>query len=148
MANWKPPNIAAIQSALRHETRGTASPLTAATAAQSIDRPVARPRRGRRGKSMVASPLYRRSAPRTRDSCHAPRLATRPRVHYAPCMCGRISLGASSIADVADFFGARVAPEEAALYRPRYNVAPTQRHWIVRLDAGERRLVFATWGFP
>lgn len=63
-------------------------------------------------------------------------------------MCGRISLGASSIADVADFFGARVAPEEAALYRPRYNVAPTQRHWIVRLDAGERRLVFATWGFP
>jgi len=69
-------------------------------------------------------------------------------VRYARRMCGRISLGSSSVADVAAFFGARVEPEHVPLYRPRYNVAPTQRHWIVQRELGERRLVPATWGFP
>jgi len=35
--------------------------------------------------------------------------------------------------------------EDAALYRPRYNVAPTDDHWIVRLD-GKRKLARAKWG--
>lgn len=63
-------------------------------------------------------------------------------------MCGRISLGASSVGDVAEFFGARWEPAEAEFYRPRFNVAPTQRHWIVQFERGERRLAPATWGFP
>ena len=63
-------------------------------------------------------------------------------------MCGRISLGESSVADVAAFFGARIEPDHVPLYRPRYNIAPSQRHWIVQRELGERRLVPATWGFP
>lgn len=63
-------------------------------------------------------------------------------------MCGRISLGESSVGDVAAFFGARVDPAEAEFYRPRYNLAPTQRHFIVRRERGERLLSLATWGFP
>ncbi|HZU95491.1 MAG TPA: SOS response-associated peptidase [Planctomycetota bacterium] len=35
--------------------------------------------------------------------------------------------------------------EDALLYRPRYNVAPTDDHWIVRLD-GIRKLARAKWG--
>lgn len=63
-------------------------------------------------------------------------------------MCGRISLGASSVGDIAAFFGARIEPDHAALYRPRFNLAPTQLHFILQREAGERRLAPATWGFP
>lgn len=63
-------------------------------------------------------------------------------------MCGRISLGESTVGDVAAFFGARVEEVHIPLYRPRYNVAPTQQHWILQRQLGERRLVPATWGFP
>jgi putative SOS response-associated peptidase YedK len=34
----------------------------------------------------------------------------------------------------------------AALYRPRYNVAPSQQHPIVRQKTGRPGLVFAEWG--
>lgn len=63
-------------------------------------------------------------------------------------MCGRISLGESTVDDVASHFGARFEPDHAALYRPRYNLAPTQRHFILQGQRGERRLVPSTWGFP
>jgi putative SOS response-associated peptidase YedK len=36
----------------------------------------------------------------------------------------------------------------AALYRPRYNVAPSQPHPIVRLEAKRRSIGFSTWGLP
>ena len=38
--------------------------------------------------------------------------------------------------------------EEAAAWTPRYNVAPTQPHPILRIVGGERRLQRATWGLP
>jgi putative SOS response-associated peptidase YedK len=37
--------------------------------------------------------------------------------------------------------------DEAAAFRPRYNVAPTQPHPILRRDGDRRRLGRATWGF-
>ena len=49
--------------------------------------------------------------------------------------------------------GATIDPELAAALEargeavpPRYNIAPTQEHWIVRLDGEERVLRSATWG--
>ena len=34
----------------------------------------------------------------------------------------------------------------AALYRPRYNIAPTDPHWIVRTKQEQRQLLPAKWG--
>ncbi len=41
---------------------------------------------------------------------------------------------------------AEVRPEDAALYRPRYNIAPTDAHWIVREKRERRELLPAKWG--
>ncbi|NIO00390.1 MAG: SOS response-associated peptidase, partial [Anaerolineae bacterium] len=35
-------------------------------------------------------------------------------------------------------------PEES--YRPRYNIAPTNKHWIVRMEYEDRELLRARWG--
>ena len=41
-----------------------------------------------------------------------------------------------------------MAREHAELYRPRWNVAPTDGHWIVRSDeTGKRRMQPARFGF-
>jgi putative SOS response-associated peptidase YedK len=62
-------------------------------------------------------------------------------------MCGRFTLTARDIDAAARAFGAEVEREHARLYRPRWNIAPTDPHWIVRLDgAGRRRLVPARFG--
>jgi putative SOS response-associated peptidase YedK len=63
-------------------------------------------------------------------------------------MCGRMSLTRSSVIEIADELDAVLAPDDAALYRPRYNLAPTDAHWIVRAgdQAGRRALVPAVWG--
>ena len=61
-------------------------------------------------------------------------------------MCGRFTLTVSHLAEVAEAVGAWLSPDLAAEYRPRFNVAPTQRHPIVRADAGRRELVPAHWG--
>ncbi|AKU91646.1 SOS response-associated peptidase [Vulgatibacter incomptus] len=61
-------------------------------------------------------------------------------------MCGRFSLGVTSASDLARMLEADLLPEDEALYRPRYNVAPTNRHWIVREEGERRLLVPATWG--
>jgi putative SOS response-associated peptidase YedK len=45
-------------------------------------------------------------------------------------------------------FDAEPDPEEAAAWQPRYNVAPTQLHPILRLVGGARRLERASWGLP
>src|SRR5690242_8003949 len=63
-------------------------------------------------------------------------------------MCGRFTLTARDIDEAARAFGADYAREHARLYRPRWNLAPTDSHWMVRLDeAGRRRMVPARFGF-
>jgi putative SOS response-associated peptidase YedK len=79
-------------------------------------------------------------------------------------MCGRMTLSRRDIDEVADELGAVYRPEMAALYRPRFNVAPTDCHPVLRAapaggawgvgcagggaGAGARRweLVPARWG--
>jgi putative SOS response-associated peptidase YedK len=63
-------------------------------------------------------------------------------------MCGRITLTTPDVQEVARLVEASVSPEDAALYRPRYNAAPTDRHWIVQPSAQGRLLLPAVWGFP
>lgn len=61
-------------------------------------------------------------------------------------MCGRFTLTIARLEDVALGVGAFVDPEVAARHRPRYNVAPTSSHVVLRLEAARRELVPATWG--
>ena len=55
---------------------------------------------------------------------------------------------ASDVREVADALAAEIAPEHVELYRPRFNAAPTDRHWIVQPGATGRVMVPAIWGFP
>jgi putative SOS response-associated peptidase YedK len=63
-------------------------------------------------------------------------------------MCGRITLTTSGADELAALLEADLDPEDAKLYRPRYNVAPTDLHWIVRRADERRRLLPAVWGVP
>jgi putative SOS response-associated peptidase YedK len=63
-------------------------------------------------------------------------------------MCGRMSLSKPDWETLRALLEADVDPELAASWQPRYNVAPTQPHPILRLDdRGKRRLQPAAWGF-
>ena len=62
-------------------------------------------------------------------------------------MCGRFTLASRDVEQVARALAAEVDPESARLYRPRWNIAPTDQHWIVRLEGGRRRMVPARFGF-
>jgi putative SOS response-associated peptidase YedK len=61
-------------------------------------------------------------------------------------MCGRLSLTAPGLDEVARDVGARFDPADASLYRPHYNLGPSSVHFIVQLRSGERWLVPALWG--
>lgn len=61
-------------------------------------------------------------------------------------MCGRFTLFPSSYADLAALVGATPDPSLADRYRPRYNMAPMQRGWIVRAERESRALEEARWG--
>src|SRR5258708_17291961 len=63
-------------------------------------------------------------------------------------MCGRASLTTPDWETIRAILDAAPDDEEAAAWVPRYNVAPTQPHPILRVVAGERRLQRATWGLP
>lgn len=62
-------------------------------------------------------------------------------------MCGRITLTDNRLPEIAALCDAELDPLEAAAFRPRYNVAPTSRHFIVRGDGDRRILAPAHWGF-
>jgi putative SOS response-associated peptidase YedK len=67
------------------------------------------------------------------------------RYNYA--VCGRFTLTIPTYDDLANALGVEVMPGAAELYRPRYNVAPTDPSWIVRFDAqGHRELALLSWG--
>src|SRR4051812_46132860 len=61
-------------------------------------------------------------------------------------MCGRITLTMPDVEAVASMLEADVSPEDARLYRPRFNAAPTDQHWIVQQSSDRRLLVPAVWG--
>jgi putative SOS response-associated peptidase YedK len=65
-------------------------------------------------------------------------------------MCGRVTLTRDDIAEIADDLEAEISPADAARYRRRYNVAPSDRHWILQrgqLASDRRVLVPAVWGY-
>lgn len=61
-------------------------------------------------------------------------------------MCGRFTLTKTQFNELAEMLGAEADPEYASLYRPRYNIAPTDMHWVVRQRHEQRELLPATWG--
>jgi putative SOS response-associated peptidase YedK len=61
-------------------------------------------------------------------------------------MCARFTLTTKDFGALALELGAVVAADDAARYRPRYNVAPTDAHWVLRTKQEERQLLPAKWG--
>lgn len=61
-------------------------------------------------------------------------------------MCGRMTLTRRELIELADELEATCDAAFAAAYRPRYNVAPTDQHPVLRLVDGVRRLEPARWG--
>jgi putative SOS response-associated peptidase YedK len=62
-------------------------------------------------------------------------------------MCGRMTLTTDDYDSVARELEAVVSDELRRDFRPRYNVAPADRHWILSYEDDVRRLGGATWGF-
>jgi putative SOS response-associated peptidase YedK len=48
--------------------------------------------------------------------------------------------------ELATSLDAQARPEDVPLYRPRYNIAPTDQHWILRQKYEQRQLLPAKWG--
>lgn len=61
-------------------------------------------------------------------------------------MCGRFTLSRKDLSGLASTLGASIDDADIALYRPRYNIAPTDQHWILRSKFEERQLLPAKWG--
>ena len=64
-------------------------------------------------------------------------------------MCGRFTATWPSYDDLVRALGLQGNDDDRLLYKPRWNVAPTDPHWVVRLSAKaeERVLSPASWGF-
>ncbi|HWO72871.1 MAG TPA: SOS response-associated peptidase [Dehalococcoidia bacterium] len=61
-------------------------------------------------------------------------------------MCGRFTLTYRERERLAEELGVPVEQLPHAEYRPRYNIAPTDSHWIVRLRLEDREILPAKWG--
>jgi putative SOS response-associated peptidase YedK len=61
-------------------------------------------------------------------------------------MCGRFTLTDDNRERVAAMLG--VPPDQLVEedYRPRWNIAPTDPHWIVRMKHEDRAVLPAKWG--
>lgn len=62
-------------------------------------------------------------------------------------MYARTTLTNDDLEDVAETLDAELASEDAVLYKPRWNVAPSDLAWIVRFGADKRVLLPAVWGY-
>ena len=62
-------------------------------------------------------------------------------------MCARFTLRKKKLKDVADALDAEYGSDDEPLYRPRYNVAPTDLAWIVEYGADRLVLRPATWNY-
>ena len=61
-------------------------------------------------------------------------------------MCGRFTLTYRETQELADEMGIPIEELPVELYKPRFNIAPTDPHWIVREQHEERQLLPAKWG--
>jgi putative SOS response-associated peptidase YedK len=61
-------------------------------------------------------------------------------------VCGRFTLTVHQFGDVVDVLGAEFSPELVSAYRPRYNIAPGDTHWLLRSKEGRRQILPADWG--
>ena len=52
-----------------------------------------------------------------------------------------------TIDEIAGMLDAELSPEDARRYKRRYNVAPSDLHWILEYGADRRVLVPAKWGY-
>ncbi|MBI5070253.1 MAG: SOS response-associated peptidase [Deltaproteobacteria bacterium] len=62
-------------------------------------------------------------------------------------MCGRFTLTTADVDALARELAARVDEAHRALYRPRWNAAPTDACWMVREGPAGRELLPARFGF-
>jgi len=61
-------------------------------------------------------------------------------------MCGRFTLTEDNREWVAERLGVPVDQLVEDTYRPRWNIAPTDTHWIVRMQHEDREALPAKWG--
>jgi putative SOS response-associated peptidase YedK len=61
-------------------------------------------------------------------------------------MCGRFTLTYRERQELAHELGVPVEELPASAYKPRYNIAPTDPHWIVRVRYEDREALPAKWG--
>ena len=61
-------------------------------------------------------------------------------------MCGRFTLTRKDFRVLATELDATFDAAVADLFKPRYNIAPTDQHWIVRDKQEQRQLLPAVWG--
>jgi putative SOS response-associated peptidase YedK len=62
-------------------------------------------------------------------------------------MCGRFTFTRQDLDEIARLLEIEIDPSASARHRPRYNVAPSDEHWIVAEVSGRRLLLPARWGF-
>jgi putative SOS response-associated peptidase YedK len=62
-------------------------------------------------------------------------------------MCARVTLTVDDIEELAEMLDAELSSEDARRYKPRFNVAPSDVHWIVEYGADRRVLAPAKWGY-
>ena len=61
-------------------------------------------------------------------------------------MCARFTLMMPSWQDVWKLLRFEFSEEDAAAYRPRYNIAPTSQHWVMIRGNDKRMMTRAKWG--
>jgi putative SOS response-associated peptidase YedK len=61
-------------------------------------------------------------------------------------MCGRFTLTWDEWRHVAAAIGVPDHDEHAAVYRPRWNIAPTDEHFIITSEFERRKVQRAKWG--
>jgi len=62
-------------------------------------------------------------------------------------MCGRMTLTTKGYEQLVALLGVEPEPGDVPSYKPRYNVAPTDDHWMVVRSADKKKLSRAKWSF-
>jgi len=80
-------------------------------------------------------------------ACEAMIQADGPGEGTIQSVCARYSLTKRRLEDVAEILDAEFSRVDEALYRPRFNVAPTDQAWIVESGATRRVVRPAAWSY-